>query len=148
MTDIITVNELARRTNLPPGTVRYYTRIGVLQPSGRLRNGYQVFSEKDVARLEFVLRAKHLGFALAEIRAILLDAQQGLSPCPRVRACMKRRVAENACKLRELQALQQRMENALEQWRALPDAVPRGDAICYLIESFKLCLDMSPAHRL
>jgi hypothetical protein len=37
--------------------------------------------------------------------------------------------------LDQLERLQRRMEQAVEQWVKLPDGLPTGDTICHLIES-------------
>jgi hypothetical protein len=52
-----------------------------------------------------------------------------------VRQIIERRIGENRRRLEELNALQQRMEQALAKWRTMPDGVPDGDRVCELIES-------------
>lgn len=64
------------------------------------------------------------------------DADQGCSPCPRVRDILKQRILENRRRLEELMALQTRMENALLDWADKPNGVPDGYSVCHLIESF------------
>lgn len=49
----MTVNELARKLKVAPDTVRYYTRIGLLQPRKAAGNGYHHYSERDEERLRF-----------------------------------------------------------------------------------------------
>lgn len=131
----MTVIELARRANVEPHVVRYYARIGLLHPTRHLDNGYKLFCENDVSRLEFIHQAKTLGYRLPEIAEILTDAHHGRSPCPRVREIIEKRIAENRRRLDEMTALQERMERALAQWEEMPDAMPTGESICHLIES-------------
>ncbi|MDX8412315.1 MAG: MerR family DNA-binding protein [Mariprofundaceae bacterium] len=132
------VTELARCTNTSPDTVRYYVRIGLLNPRRHPANGYKLFSSGDSKRVRFIRRAKALGYSLAEIELILKHSAHGHSPCPLVREIIQRRIEENKHKLNELNALQHRMETALQRWRDMPDGVPDGDSICHLIESFDL----------
>jgi len=134
------VNELAQRAQIPPHVVRYYTRIGLLKPSRRAENGYKVFIERDIKQLKFVIKAKALGFTLTEIAQILDEANNGKTPCPFVRATLEQRIKENRRKLEKLMELQQYMENALAQWKNLPDSMPHGDTVCRLIESIDLAL--------
>ncbi len=129
------VHELARRAELPPHIVRYYTRIGLLQPRRDPDNGYKLYSESDTQRLRFIRQAQELGFTLTEIGEILDHAAHDRSPCPRVRAIIEGRIVDNRRKLAELLALQGRMENALRQWRSMPDGEPDGETLCVLIES-------------
>jgi len=129
------VIDLARRAGETPEVVRYYTRIGLLNPARNPGNGYKRFVDADLVRLRFIRQAKALGFTLAEIAEILDHARGGGSPCPKVREIIERRIEENRHRLEELTRLQQRMESALERWRGLPDGVPDGHTVCHLIES-------------
>jgi hypothetical protein len=54
-----------------------------------------------------------------------------------VRETIGRRIEENSRALAELVALQNRMENALAQWKTMPDGMPDGHAICILIEAIE-----------
>ncbi|HEB93855.1 MAG TPA: MerR family transcriptional regulator [Gammaproteobacteria bacterium] len=131
---MFTVSELATRASVTPDTVRHYVQIGLLQPRRNPDNGYKLFETADIHRLLFVRQAKSLGFTLNEIREILGHAQQGESPCPRVREIIHRRITENRRHLDELMTLQQRMESALVSWEAMPDGMPSGESVCHLIE--------------
>jgi MerR family Zn(II)-responsive transcriptional regulator of zntA len=133
---IMTAAILAKRTETPIFTVRYYTRIGLLKPSRDLRNGYKVYKQADKDRLKFINAAKALGFTLAEIEEILDRAVHGDSPCPTVRDIVKKRIIENKEKIRQMKRLQSRLEKAAEMWETLPDAEPDGLSVCRLIESF------------
>lgn len=133
---LMTVCELARRSGVTLDTVRYYARIGLLQPKRHLENDYKLFANADVSRVRFIRRAKSLGYTLAEIKQILEHSMYGHSPCPLVRKIIQRRIKENRRKLKEMNALQQRMETALKQWQHMPDGEPDGDSVCHLIESF------------
>lgn len=73
------IGEVARRVGIPIDTVRYYERNGLLPPPARRASGYRDYHDSDIARLNFVLRAKALGFTLVEIRELLQlsDAAEG-----------------------------------------------------------------------
>jgi len=141
---MLTVNELAKQSGAPAHVVRYYVRIGLLEPAGQQENGYRLFAPGDAARLRFIRMAKDLGFTLNEIREITGHAEHGESPCPDVRRMIRQRIAENRSKIEELQRLQQRMEQALARWDEMPDGMPDGHSVCHLIESFDTEDDDSP----
>ena len=132
------VSELAKRSGTSTETVRYYTRIGLLKPRQTQGNGYRRYTVQDVQLLDFIRRAKLLGFSLKDIRQILTRAQAGKSPCSHVRDVIKARIAETQVRLEELKKLQSRMEAALLQWDSMPDRSPDGNSICHLIESVDL----------
>lgn len=133
----MTVTQLAKRANLSPEIVRYYTRIGLLKPGGRKENGYRLFRNEDVKRLRFILRAKGLGFTLSEIAQILDHSENHNSPCPLVRDLIEKHIEENRARLDQMAHLQMRMEKALSQWKEMPDGIPDGRSICYLIETME-----------
>lgn len=133
---MITAAILAKRTNLPVFTVRYYTRIGLLKPSRDLRNRYKIYKASDADRLRFISAAKELGFTLAEIEEILGHAAHGDSPCPMVREVVVKRIEENKEKIRELKRLQTRLESAAKMWSSMKNSEPDGHSVCRLIESF------------
>ena len=131
----MTVNEVAKKAEVAPDTVRYYARLGLLKPERNPDNGYKLFNKNDISRLRFIRQAQTLGFTLKEITEILSDAEVGSSPCPKVRDIIVRHIEENRRKIQELQALQERMEKALEKWKSMPDGAPDGKHVCHLIES-------------
>jgi len=130
-----TASLLAKKTNLPIYTVRHYTRIGLLNPARNSTNNYKVYQASDAARLKFIVAAKNLGFTLAEITNILSKAEHGESPCPSVRKIVLRHIEENRRKIKELQKMQKKMENAMKDWESLHDSMPNGTSVCHLIES-------------
>jgi DNA-binding transcriptional MerR regulator len=77
--EYLQIGEVAERLGLTQRTLRYYEELGLLDPPTRMAGGFRLYSARDVARLEQVVRLKQLlGFSLAEIKTIL-DAQEQLS---------------------------------------------------------------------
>jgi len=132
-----TVNQLAKHSNAPAHVVRYYLRIGLLEPSGQQENGYRLFAPEQTTRLRFIRLAKQLGFTLNEIRQILQHGERHESPCQDVRKIIQNRIDENRMKIDEMIKLQTRMESALALWQTMPDGEPDGHSVCHLIESFE-----------
>lgn len=69
------IGQLASRAGVSIDTVRYYERHQVLPSPRRQPSGYRAYGDDDVARLQFLLRAKALGFTLREIRELLALSQ-------------------------------------------------------------------------
>src|SRR5215203_4073941 len=65
------IGDLARITGLSIKTIRYYERRGLLEPAARSEAGYRLYGPEEVARLQFVQRAKLLGLTLEEIRELV-----------------------------------------------------------------------------
>lgn len=132
---MMTATILAKQSDVSLYTVRHYTRIGLLKPIRNLQNNFKVYQPSDAVRVRFIQAAKNLGFSLAEIADILDEAKHGNSPCPMVREIIVRRIEENRHKIKEMQKLQKKMENALEDWSKMKNSMPTGDSVCHLIES-------------
>lgn len=129
------VGELAKAAGVTTETVRHYTREGLLHPRRDPQNGYQLYEGESLNRLRFIQRARTLGFSVREIGEILGHADHGDSPCPLVRDLLAHRLPEIHARISELQALAERMEQALETWQDMPDGTPNGHSLCRLIES-------------
>ncbi len=65
------IGEIAKRCGIGIETIRYYEREGLLLEPERRPSGYRQYDESTVERLEYIRRAKELGFTLAEIRELL-----------------------------------------------------------------------------
>ncbi len=128
------VNELAKQAEVPAHVVRYYTQEGLLNPERDPRNDYREYAGSDVYRVRFIRRAKWLGFTLRDVKAILHDADRGMSPCPEVREIIKLRARENRERLDSLTRLQHRVEDAIARWQSMPDRLPDHDSLCHLID--------------
>ncbi|CAN7523102.1 MerR family DNA-binding transcriptional regulator [Phenylobacterium sp. LjRoot164] len=64
-----TITQLCREFGTTPRALRYYEEQGLLSPS---REGQaRIYTYRDRARLTLILRGKHVGLSLAEIRDIL-----------------------------------------------------------------------------
>jgi DNA-binding transcriptional MerR regulator len=63
------ITELCREYDVTPRTLRFYEQKGLLSPA---RRGWtRLFSYRDRARLQLILRGKKVGFSLEEIKEML-----------------------------------------------------------------------------
>lgn len=68
--DILTIGRLADEAGVNVETIRYYERRGLLREPPRTDAGYRQYSPTDLWRLQFIARAKQLGFTLSEIQTL------------------------------------------------------------------------------
>jgi len=66
-----TVTQVAKLSGVSVRTLHYYDEIGLLRPAYVGDNGYRYYGEDELLRLQQILFHRELGFALAEIGAIL-----------------------------------------------------------------------------
>jgi len=62
---------VARQLNISIDTLRYYEKIDLLAPIYRNSGGIRLYDALDIARIQFIQRAKMMNFTLDEIRALL-----------------------------------------------------------------------------
>ncbi len=74
---MLTIGQLAKQVGLRTSALRYYEEQGLLQPDGRSDSGYRLYQPEAVQRLRLIQRAQRLGFALADIRALLTAWDDG-----------------------------------------------------------------------
>lgn len=65
------VKELSKLTKVSVQTLHHYDHIGLLVPSIRLANGYRLYSEKDLLKLQQIIALKYFGFGLSQIKTLL-----------------------------------------------------------------------------
>ncbi|MBR5302219.1 MAG: MerR family transcriptional regulator [Clostridia bacterium] len=68
------IGELAARAGVSVRTLRHYDAIGLLAPAKVTQAGYRLYDDAAVAKLEQILYFRELGFALDEIRKIMVSA--------------------------------------------------------------------------
>lgn len=66
-----TVQKLGQLAGVSTRTLRYYDQIGLLQPSRVNSNGYRIYGQSEVNRLQQILFYKELGVNLDTIKEIL-----------------------------------------------------------------------------
>ena len=67
----LTIGRLADGAGVNLETIRYYERIGLMPKPGRTEGGHRNYASAHVRRLTFIRRARELGFAIEDIRALL-----------------------------------------------------------------------------
>lgn len=103
------IGELAAQLGMNPKTIRYYEECGLLPPPKRAANGYRIYDAADRERLEFIAKAKAIGFTLEEIAEILAIRRAGQQPCEHVLMLLDRKLAAVEEQLRKLVEVQREL---------------------------------------
>jgi MerR family transcriptional regulator, mercuric resistance operon regulatory protein len=64
----IAIGRLSKHTGTNIETIRYYERVGLLPAPARTPGGYRQYGTDHLKRLNFVRRARTLGFSIGEVR--------------------------------------------------------------------------------
>ncbi len=94
-------------------TLRYYERIGLLEPDGRTGSGYREYRPDAVDRVVFIKRAQDLGFSLAEIRELLQLRGSSVQARQLVRRKASAKVEEIRAKIAELKKLESTLKKLI-----------------------------------
>lgn len=102
-THTLKIGQLANATGLSVDTIRFYESRGLIKSGARTASGYRQFIEDDVAKLQFVQRAKKVGFTLEEITELLaLQLHPDDHTCEEVKQFTANKIKELEHKLKEL----------------------------------------------
>ena len=74
---VYTVSEMAKLLNVPPSTLRFYDREGLLPFVQRSKSGIRVFTEEDFRWLKMISCLKSAGMSLKDIRRYIEMAMEG-----------------------------------------------------------------------
>jgi MerR family transcriptional regulator, mercuric resistance operon regulatory protein len=106
-----TIGALSERTGVNIETIRYYERIGLLPAPPRSAGRHRLYGEPHRRRLAFIRRARELGFALDEVRALLgLGGGHDLT-CGEVSALARRHIGSIREKIRDLKKLERTLSD-------------------------------------
>ena len=74
---VYTVGEMAKRLDIPPSTLRYYDKEGLLPFVERSSGGIRMFRDSDVEWLQIIHCMKKAGMSIRDIREYIQLALQG-----------------------------------------------------------------------
>ncbi len=141
MIEMMKIGDVARLSGLPVKRIRYYERRGLLEPATRSEAGYRIYGAEEVARLEFIKRAKLLGLTLEEIRELVeLAARCNEGEImPHLEDVLGAKLRETERKIKELSAFRENLLYYQQRAEDLKDCVP-ADRYCENV-SFCGCLE-------
>ncbi len=127
------IGELADAVGVPPETVRFYERRGLLPVPDRAPNGYRHYDTTAAHRLCFIRAAQAAGLTLREIRTILDLRDDGTAPCAHVDTLLRTKLAEVRERQHHLAALERELDGLLQHSRVLDPADCGPEDICHIL---------------
>jgi DNA-binding transcriptional MerR regulator len=110
--ETLSIGQLARAAGVNIETVRYYERRGLLAAPPRTQAGYRQYAAGDLWRLQFIGRAKQLGFSLAEIEEMLGGGGDRSAEC--VRRAAHAKIADVDARIDQLRETRARLERLVD----------------------------------
>lgn len=130
---MVRISELAEQIGVATSTVRYYERIGLLDPPDRTPSGYRDYDDAAAARLLFVSRARRMGLSCPQIAELLpiWDGTKCAAAHERVSQLIEDKQLEIAERVAELEAFAAQLRAvATTMESAAPPPACRTDLSC------------------
>ncbi|MBX3134069.1 MAG: MerR family transcriptional regulator [Gemmatimonadaceae bacterium] len=108
---LLSIGELSNRSGVTVSAIRYYERIGLLSPAGRV-SGRRRYTADSITSLLLIRLGQTAGFTLAELR-ILRMSDGGGPGDTQWEAVFRQKLRTNATDLERLQRAQRLLRTAL-----------------------------------
>ena len=99
------IGQASRATGVSSKMIRYYEAVGLIRPADRTDSNYRDFGERDVRELQFIRRARNLGFSVDEIGRLLALWRDGARPSREVKEVAEKHVADLDARIAEMQSM-------------------------------------------
>ena len=106
---------VAKLSNLPAKTIRYYESVGVMSPATRNESGYRRYTDTDVQTLRFIHRARNLGFSVKDVSRLLSLWGNKRRASADVKALASDHIERIEIKLRELGTIRDALSILIRQ---------------------------------
>ena len=65
------IGEASKASGVSTKMIRYYEQIKLISPAHRTESSYRTYTDNDVHTLQFIRRARDLGFSVDQMKALL-----------------------------------------------------------------------------
>ncbi|MEX0365989.1 MAG: Cu(I)-responsive transcriptional regulator [Ruegeria sp.] len=107
------IGDVATHTGLPAKTIRYYEEIGLITPQREL-NGYRRFREQDLHKLNFLGRARALGFTIEDCRTLLALYEDETRASADVKRIARGHLTQIEAKIADLNAMRDTLSHLID----------------------------------
>jgi Cu(I)-responsive transcriptional regulator len=107
------IGDVSTRTGLPAKTIRYYEDINLIKPM-RDDNGYRRFRDQDVHKLNFLGRARALGFTIEDCRTLLALYEDETRASADVKQVARDHLVQIETKIADLNAMRDTLSHLIE----------------------------------
>jgi DNA-binding transcriptional MerR regulator len=127
------IGEIAERSGLSSKALRYYERVGLIEPPDRTPSGYRNYAAAVLDRLRFIRSAQAAGFTLGEIKGIIAFREQGSPPCGHVLGLIDGRAADLDRRIAELRSLRDDLRGLARRGRSMSPQGCSSDLVCHIL---------------
>jgi MerR family transcriptional regulator, aldehyde-responsive regulator len=108
------IAEVSEQYNISSDTLRYYERIGLIQPVNRLESGIRDYSDIDIRRVEFIKCMRSAGLSIEVLIEYVGLVQQGDRTIETRKAILKQQRELLANRMKEMQKTMDILDHKIE----------------------------------
>ena len=104
------IGTMSKLTGCSAETIRYYEKQRLLPEASRTQGGHRLYGRDQLKLLQFLLRARKLGFSQPDVRRLLKMADPKLTDCAQVHELAAHQLSEVRVRLRNLRKLERTLQ--------------------------------------
>ncbi|GAA0375738.1 MerR family transcriptional regulator [Bacillus horti] len=119
MKNELTIQEVAKRTGLTLHTLRYYERIGLMDPIKREANGHRSYNEDDLEWITILLHLRSTGMPISEMQRFANLVRDGHSTISERRELLEGHEQKLQLRLKEIKSTLKILDKKISHYRNL-----------------------------
>lgn len=121
-----TIRTMAARCGMTAHTLRYYERVGLIQPVGRAQNGHRRYSDADEAWLKFLHCMRDTHMPIREMQRYARLREQGEDTALERRRILEEHQAIVASQIAALEKAHAILTHKIENYRKIEERIGVG----------------------
>ena len=105
------IGKAAKLSGLTVKTLRYYANINLVTPYQDIKTAYRDYLDEDVAKLQFIGKARHFNFSIKDCRELMSLYEDKNRSSKEVKALTLEKISEIDKKLIELKNLRDQLNH-------------------------------------
>src|SRR5436309_8563046 len=129
----LTIQQVAQQMGLSIDTLRYYERIGLLEPVGRAQNGHRRYTQHDLAWIDLLIRLRNTGMPRAQMVRFAQLRRQGSATATERRLMLEQH--QHSLE-QHMQELEQHMAELQQKIARIKEIEAQRDAVSHSAHAF------------
>lgn len=123
------IRTMAERCDMTTHTLRYYERVGLIQPVGRARNGHRRYSDADEAWLKFLHCMRATNMPIREMQRYAVLRERGSDTSIERRRILEEHQATIAAQIAALEKAHALLTHKIANYRKIEERIRIPNAI-------------------
>ncbi|KRA13887.1 MerR family transcriptional regulator [Acidovorax sp. Root568] len=119
MASLLTIAEVAERTDLTAHTLRYYERAGLIAPVARAPGGQRRYAASDMEWIGFLLRLRETQMPIGQMQAFARLRSEGNATAPERRQLLEQHLAQVLATITTMQQAAQALQAKIAHYQGL-----------------------------